>query len=368
MTHSDNEKYDEELGKQFEALRRDLAPLKFSPDYNRVMKKKKSKVAFFAIPAGLAAAALIAFVVTTSLQQQAPAKQEVLAQFTFVRGKVTLNEQKVRVGQRAIPGQTIDVKKGSTAVLQFDRKALLTISANTTIKVDELVKKTKPVIKLSQTRGSSFSKVIPQSAEYQVKTPTAVAGIRGTAFQISLNKKKQTTIKMLRGKVRVKTAKAKTEKLITKGKEIKISKKGFSKIKKVSKKDQEQLSRFDTIKIQPIQVAAVEQASENETEPTGQPAVVNVPDEVVAELTRVAVKKKKETQPEKAKPTKKEKKAMTLAELKAKYGQLTQITTVAGKKVVGAKWRQVGDYHYLLTTKGQKKIQTSKVLKVLPLD
>ena len=127
------------------------------------------------------------------------------AKFTYVKGDVLVSGKPATLGQTVSKDATIEVKNNSMAVLQFSSAASITLKANSGLSIANLSKNDsgKPVIELSQNTGSSFSKIAKGQSEFSIKTPTAVAGVRGTSFELVVGNGKTTQIKLLEGKVAV---------------------------------------------------------------------------------------------------------------------------------------------------------------------
>ncbi|HNA79911.1 MAG TPA: FecR domain-containing protein, partial [Turneriella sp.] len=125
------------------------------------------------------------------------------AKFTYVKGDVLVSGKPATLGQTVSKDATIEVKNNSMAVLQFSSAASITLKANSVLSIANLAKNDagKPVIELSQSNGSSFSKIAKGQSDFSIKTPTAVAGVRGTSFELEVGNGKTTKIKLLEGKV-----------------------------------------------------------------------------------------------------------------------------------------------------------------------
>ncbi len=299
---------------------------------------------------------------------------------TFVKGTVILNEAPMKVGAKVKESDVIHVKKKSGAIIQFSTGALITLKSKTKLEVSRLKygPSGKPVVALSQSRGSTFSKIVPNKAKYSIKTPTAVAGVRGTSFSVSVKKGKKSEIRLLKGKVEVSRVSKKAAKVVEAepvvleaGQKIETTEKKITKAKKLSEKETKSLETYDKeVKFVPEKtIALAPEKMAEEIKATQQQVVdTTVVDQVINE--KIVVPETKEEAKEQAKKpvAKKPKKKLTLADLRAKYGKLTKIITHNKREYVGGDWKQVGDYHYIRTVGGKKKVKTSDVYKVLPMD
>jgi len=158
--------------------------------------------------------AAVAFVATACGEKKEQASLD-SAKFTYVKGDVLVSGKPATLGQTVSKDATIEVKNNSMAVLQFASAASITLKANSVLSIANLSKNEsgKPVIELSQSNGSSFSKIAKGQSEFSIKTPTAVAGVRGTSFELTVANGKTTQIKLLEGKVQVAKSDATKEEL-----------------------------------------------------------------------------------------------------------------------------------------------------------
>jgi len=317
----------------------------------------------------VAVLAAIAFV--TNCQEQGSSKPKTLTGVaTFVKGKVLVNASPLRIGTKVKSHDVINVKKKAGAIIQFSTGALITLKAKTKLEVSRLFYGANgtPVVNLYQTRGSTFSKIVPNKAEFTLKTPTAVAGVRGTSFSVTVSKNKKSEIRLLKGKIEVrsidKNGKESKPVIISSGQKITVTKaKGLAKTKKMAAGEKQSLETLDTVSfLSEKSVSAESSIIQKEMAATPNQVISStVVDDVIAEKIVIAPKKIDGAAKPKAKK-------LTLADLKSKYGKLTKIITHSGKAYVGGDWKQVGDYHYIRTISGKRKVKTSKVFKVLPLD
>ncbi|AFM13640.1 FecR family protein [Turneriella parva] len=245
------------------------------------------------------------------------------AKFTYVKGDVLVSGKPATLGQTVSKDATIEVKNNSMAVLQFSSSASITLKANSVLSIANLSKNEsgKPVIELSQSSGASFSKIAKGQSEFSIKTPTAVAGVRGTSFELTVGNGKTTQIKLLEGKVAVIKA--------TEGQTAEAIK--------------EELAKADTVEIAPVSGKVV------------------VPESVEKYATGAATSA---SLTDAAKP---EVKKLTLADIKAKYGRIAKIQTKNGKEYVGY-FNQQGAEMTIQTVDGQVRVPVANVQKVTPMN
>ncbi len=167
---------------------------------------------------------------------------------TFLKGKVTIESagasKKARIGSLLKAEDTLKVGKKSRADLQISKGTVVRIASSSSLKINQLVANLKGTnkTKLQLDRGSLYAKVQKQKegSSFSVKTPTAVAGVRGTEFHVS-SKEGKDTIAVTSGKVAVENKAGKST-VVKEGTEVKgddeelsASKIDASKLKKIKK-------------------------------------------------------------------------------------------------------------------------------------
>jgi hypothetical protein len=271
------------------------------------------------------------------------------AKFTYVKGDVLVSGKPAALGQTVSKDATIEVKNNSMAVLQFASAASITLKANSVLSIANLSKNDsgKPVIELSQSTGSSFSKIAKGQSEFSIKTPTAVAGVRGTSFELLVGSGKSTQIKLLEGKVQVAKPDATAEELaqapvVEAGQKVEADATHVSKPTEITEAEKSSLQAMNTVEIAPASGKVV------------------VPESVEKYATGAATSASlTETKPEVKK--------LTLADIKAKYGRIAKIQTKNGKEYVGY-FNQQGAEMTIQTVDGQVSIPVASVQKVTPMN
>jgi len=297
----------------------------------------------------LAAVALVA-VACGEKKEQANLES---AKFTYVKGDVLVSGKPAALGQAVSKDATIEVKANSMAVLQFASAASITLKANSVLSIANLTKNDsgKPVIELSQSSGSSFSKIAKGQSEFSIKTPTAVAGVRGTSFELIVGNGKTTQIKLLEGKVAVAKASATTEELaqatvVEAGQKVEATTAAISKPAEISEGEKSSLQAMNTVEIAPASGKVV------------------VPESVEKYATGVAATASLQEQAKADAPVVKK---LTLADIKAKYGRIAKIQTKNGKEYVGY-FNQQGAEMTIQTVDGRVSVPVASVQKVTPMN
>jgi hypothetical protein len=142
--------------------------------------------------------------------KEAPVASNLKAIVVFVNGKAETqkNGQKsgLHIGDILQTGDSIITGASSQVDISLSDNAVVRIRQNTSIVLSEAVKTTDggERIKMDLTSGSTLNHIKKLSAEdhYMVHTPTAIASVRGTAFEITSGEK-QSVISVGQGKVQV---------------------------------------------------------------------------------------------------------------------------------------------------------------------
>jgi hypothetical protein len=321
------------------------------------------------------AAALLMLV---NCKEEKQAAESLHGTITFVRGTVEVNNAKVTIGKQIQANDTINVKEKSTAVIQFSNSAMVTVEANTTLAVKKLLvgDNGKPNIELTQERGSTFNKIMPGEAEYNIHTPTITAGVRGTSFTVNMKSDKAAEIKLFRGKVAVKKAPAEStpqaegvpsteaveeeEIILEAGNKINVSgEEGSIAEAKVEEMQVEEIQALEKLN----EIAFVSDNNLDELE-TAEPDKVeevleDIPEVVPNEIEQVIIQVEEKNEAEA------KERQITLDDLRKMHGQLSKVITKSGKVYIGA-FKQKGGNMEIITTQGKRVIPTSQVAKVEP--
>lgn len=135
--------------------------------------------------------------------------------FMVVKGDVKVIQQNqtitAKVGTKVMPGDTVTTGAESRAKIVMVDRNVINVSPDTKLKIEEYTSDaTSKNVKLSLLNGKIRNNVEQKydnlKNKFEVKTPTAVAGVRGTQFITSYNDStKATEIITLRGQVEFKT-------------------------------------------------------------------------------------------------------------------------------------------------------------------
>lgn len=252
----------------------------------------------------------------------------------YVKGDVWVNDKHATINSTLQESDTITTKSGSYAVISLSDFATISLKPNTRIYLSLLANGKSEIF---QEGGKTFSKV-KTGTNYSIKTPTVVAGVRGTSFEVSTTAY-ATSILLLDGKVEA-TSEVDTT-VIDSGQKI-VSARG-NKFKKSEMSEKE-------IKAVRVVSAFTEEMKTNTD--------INE-DQVTKTLRQID---SDDHPPVVTSP----KKNMTLNEIKKKYGRIAQIVTHNGQTYTGY-FNQSGEYMTIITTSGTVKIKVSLVSKVIPI-
>lgn len=113
-----------------------------------------------------------------------------------VDGKAAKSGKAVSKGDEVMPGETVLVEEGSAAVVKISNKAAVTLKNASKLVFDEV---TDTAISLNLDYGAMMTVVAPSERKFILKTPAAVAGVRGTAFYVEARAIDQTYICLCEG-------------------------------------------------------------------------------------------------------------------------------------------------------------------------
>ena len=159
---------------------------------------------------GSAPAAAAATAPATPSQQPAPAAPSLPAEVIFTNGDVQGERQgtwsDLEIGAKLGKGDAIKVGPASECQLKFASVAVVSIRENTQVTIDSLaLNESSSQVKLALQTGTVLSKVkkLAGTESYAVRTATAVGGVRGTEFGVTVTPQGSTLVSVKEGTVAV---------------------------------------------------------------------------------------------------------------------------------------------------------------------
>ena len=147
----------------------------------------------------------------------------ILAKLSFMTGEVSIvrkgTAQEVKLNMRLLPGDVIYTGKDSEVNVLFANIGISKFKQNTEVSIQELWKLVEgDQVRMDITGGkilTALKKLAKGKGEFrfEIYTPTAVVGVRGTTFLVNVAPGKHTKIAVFAGEVEVK-GKAQTEKIV----------------------------------------------------------------------------------------------------------------------------------------------------------
>ncbi len=232
------------------------------------------------------------------------------------------------------------------AVIQFLQDIIITVKENTKIEFESMEKTINGIspIVIKQPLGRMFSKIMKKGSDFQVRTPTTIAGVRGTEFETIVGEK-STTIKLLTGKV---TAAPIVDEIaveeksveITENTKIEISHDDVKTPEPITVEEKQNLEAY--AKIEPVINIESDETLQNLQSPEPEKNPIVIPEEI-----------KEEVLPPK----------LTIEKIKKTYGNISKIFLKDGTEYVGA-FTQSGAEMVIITTDGTISIKSKDVAKI----
>ncbi len=137
------------------------------------------------------------------------------AKLEILGGQVKLT----RVGNTKtdIVTQSVDLFAGDLLETLRESKATLTYSDGTIMRIKERTLVEVQPMSIRVFKGKTWYKFTKRGTEFKIETPTLVAGIRGTEFEIGVSSRKKSSLSVTEGAVSVKSLKSNKKMLIRKG-------------------------------------------------------------------------------------------------------------------------------------------------------
>ncbi len=141
---------------------------------------------------------LVSFMYTTNLHAETPLVALDI-ELEIISGQIKLT----RIGNTKsdIISRPCQLYAGDLLETLKDTKSILTYADGTTMKLKE-----RTLIEIQPTslrvfRGKTWYKFTKRGTEFKIETPSLVAGIRGTEFEVAVSSRKKTSVSVLSGAV-----------------------------------------------------------------------------------------------------------------------------------------------------------------------
>ena len=154
---------------------------------------------------------LVALVISLALSQVCFAKQDTLGKITSVSGSVEIKREKETQWMRAernMPvyyGDDIKTSEDGNITITFLDESLMTVQPNTHVALNTIIspleKRNSVLLFFGRIWNKVRSKVV-QMRGYEVQTPTAVLGVRGTEFEAASYEDGTTLVRVARSEER----------------------------------------------------------------------------------------------------------------------------------------------------------------------
>lgn len=331
-------------------------------------------------------------------QKEKTPKASLKGVITFTKGQAFINGNPAKTGKTVQQSDVLRTQEKSMLVVQFSQKAIITIRSNSLLRVQDLQTKKDggQSLQVFMKEGTVFNKILRKEKgkdEFQVYTPSAVAGVRGTSFSVTV-KDDQMNVRLLKGKVALRriTRKAETtdgnkeddiaklseqskqnvdnseEIVLTAGEKIRVSSEKVEKKESLEVTEKTRLEEFDKIafaddqKIEQVIEKSKEGKSSEEIQKEVIPEVIppkiieNIQEQIILDTLDPATDALEE-KGEAKKPR------MTIDQLRAKYGKLSRVNTKDDKEYIGA-FKQVGGNVEVQTINGKVRIPVGNIQRV----
>lgn len=285
-----------------------------------------------------------------------------------VKGENTVPHP-LAIQDKVSQGDTIVTGEKSFTTIQFQDIGLLRIQENTIISMNALFADDRGEIYLEQGQVLSKLNRLKKETEYRVKTPTAVASVRGTEYSASyINGKSLVSVRT--GKVAVSTPQAagadaaevaeeySESTIIDEGKTAVITKSESTDTKDELKVEVRPITEVEDLTVKKISIVAMVPEPEKKTKEE----LSSMQENIIKEEIKIDKELNSKVKEEKIISMIK-KKENTLAEIKEVFERIDEISLYNGRVIQGAIISR-GETYKILTTTGTVDVNESDIKKV----
>jgi hypothetical protein len=146
---------------------------------------------------------LFSLFLTGTLEARSPRLVRLDAKLQIISGQVKLTRvgnaktDVISKGVELYAGDLLETLRESKAVLCYSDGTTMRIKPRTLIEVQPL--------SLKVFKGKTWYKFTKRGSEFRIETPTLVAGIRGTEFEVAVSSRKKSSVSVMEGAVAVKS-------------------------------------------------------------------------------------------------------------------------------------------------------------------
>ncbi|MBI4754865.1 MAG: FecR domain-containing protein [Betaproteobacteria bacterium] len=142
------------------------------------------------------------------------------ARVSALTGKASLDGRPLEVGATLGPSQQVETHNDSFVTLSIDDGSSITLQPDSTLRVEKLQRYRNTDafdIRLNLPAGKVETHVAPRpagSGRYELRTPSAVIGVRGTRFRVASDRADQSRTEVTEGKVAARTDSARDKPVV----------------------------------------------------------------------------------------------------------------------------------------------------------
>ncbi len=279
-------------------------------------------------------------ILTVTAAVSCAGKKEERAFVSFFAGTASIEREgkasiPVKVQYQVKDGDIIETGDRSYVIIQTDDGIVIRFDSKTRVVFKSISDEKNRELNLDRGKVVSSVSKLKKESEYRVKTPTAVASVRGTEFLTEYDKGK-TVVAVGKGKVSVVKTATEEENFVDTGNTAVVAESTDAavELREISKVEELEISKIQGIpvidNIEKIDSAAIEEKFSDTEENT---------EEINQEIEKLL-----------------EKDSWTLEKIKAKYGRIDVVTLYNGRVIRGAIIGR-GAYVKILTPGGVVTVQ-----------
>lgn len=134
------------------------------------------------------------------------------ARLTMINGKVTCSnngiERSINLGDYLTAADVLKTEKGAGAEIFIKGQGLMKVSESTEIQMGKVLSGDQTSVDVKSGSVAVFLKKQDRQGEFTIKSPTAVAGVRGTSFLVTVDSQESSRFALLDGAIELKNAKS----------------------------------------------------------------------------------------------------------------------------------------------------------------